>query len=156
MPSGVNIIEIIPIMTNYFVLNFVFLAFAICMIYIIYQICKIFKIIMQGNVDLDEIDNRYFKIIYFLIATICLLIICIVVISIYHPDYTGEDKYKVEITDSASFNEVYNNYEILEQDGNIYLIKEKEFDVGNDNMEDFHYCPNGGSPIKFLSNIGLE
>lgn len=42
------------------------------------------------------------------------------------PDYTGKNKYRVEITDSASFNEVYNNYEILEQDGNIYLIEEKE------------------------------
>lgn len=45
---------------------------------------------------------------------------------IYKPDYTGENQYRIEITDSASFNEVYNNYEILEQDGNIYLIKEKE------------------------------
>lgn len=128
MPNGVNIIETIPIMTNYFVLNFVFLVLTICMIYIICQFCKIFKITMQKNVDFDEIDNRYCKIIYSLIAIICLFIICIVISGIYHPDYTGEDKYKVEITDSASFNEVYNKYEILEQEGNIYLIKEKELE----------------------------
>lgn len=28
-------------------------------------------------------------------------------------------------------------------------ICEKEFDVGNNNMEDFHYCPNCGNPMKF-------
>lgn len=35
-------------------------------------------------------------------------------------------------------------------------ICEKEFDIGNNNMEDFHYCPNCGNPMKFLSNIRLE
>lgn len=35
-------------------------------------------------------------------------------------------------------------------------ICEKEFDIGNNNMEDFHYCPNCGNPIRFLLNKNWE
>ena len=34
--------------------------------------------------------------------------------------------YKVAVSDSVSLNEFYENYEILEVDGKIYTIKEKE------------------------------
>ena len=34
------------------------------------------------------------------------------------------DEYKILINDEASFNEIYNKYEILEKDGEIYTVRE--------------------------------
>ena len=34
-------------------------------------------------------------------------------------------EYKVLIDDTASWNDIYNNYEIIDQEGKIYTIKEK-------------------------------
>lgn len=39
---------------------------------------------------------------------------------------TGEYEYKVTIDDSVSMNEFYEKYEILDQEGKIYTVKERE------------------------------
>jgi hypothetical protein len=39
---------------------------------------------------------------------------------------TGEYEYKVTIDDSVSMNEFLDKYEILDQEGKIYTVKEKE------------------------------
>ena len=38
---------------------------------------------------------------------------------------TGKYEYKVTISDEVSLNEFYDKYEIVDQDGKIYTIKEK-------------------------------
>lgn len=39
---------------------------------------------------------------------------------------TNRYEYKVTITDDVSFNELYEHYEIVDQEGKIFIIREKE------------------------------
>lgn len=128
MPNGVNIIETIPIMTNNFVFNLVWLIFALYFVYAIYEICNLFRTCFDKNTDCEDVDNFLIRFLKITMVTVCLFFILFAIACIYTPDYTGKNKYKVEITDFASFNEIYNNYEILEQNGNVYLIEEKELE----------------------------
>lgn len=128
MPNGVNIIETIPIMTNYFLLDLAWLVLALYFILGIFLICKFSKKVFNETVTLEESNNFTSMFVKISLGAAILMFLSLTIGLIYKPDYTGENQYRVEITDSASFNEVYNNYEILEQDGNIYLIKEKKWE----------------------------
>lgn len=127
MPNGVNIIETIPIMTNYFLLDLAWLVLALYFILGIFLICKFSKKVFNETVTLEESNNFTSMFVKISLGAAILMFLSLTIGLIYKPDYTCENQYRVEITDSASFNEVYNNYEILEQDGNIYLIKEKKW-----------------------------
>ena len=126
MPNGVNIIETIPIMANYFLLDLAWLVLVFYVIWNIWATYRLFKMFFDKNVGYEKCNSFVGKFIKTSIVASIIMILSIIISCIYMPDYTGKNKYRVEITDSASFNEVYNNYEILEQDGNIYLIEEKE------------------------------
>lgn len=126
MPNGVNIIETIPIMTNYFLLNLAWLILVFYVMWGIWATYRLFKMSFDNNVSYEKCNSFVGKFIKTSVVASVIMILSIIISCIYMPDYTGKNQYRVEITDSASFNEVYNNYEILEQDGNIYLIKEKE------------------------------
>lgn len=126
MPNGVNIIETIPIMTNYFLLNLAWLVLALYFILGVWSIYRLSKASIYDSVSIEETNNFLSVFIKISVITIIIMISSLIIGCIYKPDYTGKNQYRVEITDSASFNEVYNNYEILEQDGNVYLIEEKE------------------------------
>ena len=55
------------------------------------------------------------------------LLFIVLLISLYMTDKpTGEYTYKVTIHDSVSMNEFNERYEIIEVEGKIYTIKEKE------------------------------
>lgn len=129
MPNGVNIIEIIPIMTNYFMLNFVWLILVLYFFIDVFLICKFSKKVFNETVTLEESNSFTSMLLKISLGAAILMFLSLTIGLIYKPNYTGKNQYRVEIADSASFNEIYNNYEILEQDGNIYLIKEK----GNSN-----------------------
>lgn len=69
-----------------------------------------------------------------IIAGICLILISllafggIIAITCEVIDRVQQPRpiYQVTIDDSVSFNELYNNYEILDQEGQIYEIREKK------------------------------
>lgn len=126
MPNGVNIIETIPIMTNYFLLKLAWFVLALYFIFGVWSIYKLFKASFDDSISIEETDDFLSSFIKTSVIAVIIMISSLIISCIYKPDYTGKNQYRVEITDSASFNEVYNNYEILEQDGNIYLIKERE------------------------------
>lgn len=128
MPNGVNIIETIPIMTNYFLLNLAWLILVLYFIIGVFPMFKLAKRTFENTISIEESNNFISMFIKVSLGAIIVMFSLLTISCIYKPDYTGENQYRVEITDSASFNKVYNNYEILEQDGNIYLIEEKEWE----------------------------
>lgn len=127
MPNGINIIETIPIMTNYFLSNLVWPILVLYFIIGVFLMCKLAKRTFENTISLEESNNFISMFVKISLGAAILMFLSLTIGLIYKPNYTGENQYRVEITDSASFNEVYNNYEILEQDGNIYLIEEKEW-----------------------------
>lgn len=64
----------------------------------------------------------------FEISSICFFILFIVGLfcMVFVENPTGEYTYKVTISDEVNFVEFNNKYEIIDQDGLIYTIKEKE------------------------------
>ena len=126
MPNGVNIIETIPITTNYFMLNLAWLISVLYFFIGVFLICKFSKKVFSETVTLEESNSFASMFVKISLGAVILVFLSLTISLIYKPDYTGENQYRVEITDSAFFNEVYDNYEILEQDENVYLIEEKE------------------------------
>ena len=64
--------------------------------------------------------------VYSIIAGFAAFLICAMVFGSGVGEYeTGEYIYKVTIDDSVSMNEFLDKYEILDQEGKIYTVKEK-------------------------------
>lgn len=67
---------------------------------------------------------------------VCICVSCIIFTSIgmLTQQPTERYKYKVTIDDSVNFNEFSEKYEIVDQEGKIYTIQEREYGVehGND------------------------
>ena len=59
----------------------------------------------------------------FSVCMICLFIFRILEVGKYE---TGEYEYKVTIDDSVSMNDFLDKYEILDQEGKIFTVKERE------------------------------
>ena len=56
----------------------------------------------------------------------CLILIASIFVSfVYTPNYTGRNQYKVLIDDSVSFNEIAEKYEIVGQDGDVYILEDR-------------------------------
>lgn len=115
-------------MTNYFLLDLPWLVLALYFILGVRSIYRLSKASIYDSVSIEETNNFLSVFIKISVIAIIIMISSLIISCFYKPDYTGKNQYRVEITDSASFNEVYNNYEILEQDGNVYLIEEKEWE----------------------------
>lgn len=58
----------------------------------------------------------------FPIALLCTVLVCVFVPT----THTGKYKYECTIDESVSFNELYEKYEIVEQRGSIWVLKDKE------------------------------
>ena len=68
---------------------------------------------------------------YFPVSLVCFVLCVACLWQVFYslkPDYNNIDyiEYKVTIDDSVAMNEFTDNYVILEQDGLIYTVKEKE------------------------------
>ena len=69
---------------------------------------------------------------YFRLGCICLgllltsFITCLVLFATAHTYKTGRYQYKVTIDDSVSFNDLYEKYNVIDQDGKIFIIEDKE------------------------------
>ena len=55
----------------------------------------------------------------------CIGLLC-AIMSVHETDIVDHIEYKVTIDDSVSMNEFLDKYEILDQEGKIYTVKEKE------------------------------
>lgn len=124
-----TILETTPIMTNYFC---GYLAIGAFLFAVALAICCIVGIIL-----FMVFENRYKKFgtivgktiekLWALAGIACLVFIASVLVSaVYTPNYTGRNQYKVLIDDSVSFNEIAENYKIVGQDGEIYILEDKE------------------------------
>ena len=82
----------------------------------------VISLIIALNVNQEIIET------IFGISSICFFILFIVGIycMCFVKTKTGEYTYKVTISDEVNFVEFNNKYEIIDQDGLIYTIKEKE------------------------------
>ena len=124
-----TILETTPIMTNYFCEHlaigaFLFaVAFAICCIVGII----LFMIFENRHKKFGTIVEKTIEKLWALAGIACLVFIASVLVSfVYTPNYTGRNQYKVLIDDSVSFNEIAEKYEIVGQDGEIYILEDKE------------------------------
>lgn len=125
-----TILETTPIMTNFFceyvvvgglclVVIFLLLIFAcglLCYIFVNKNMYKAAKRVEQ----ITEISFGF-------VALFCVFALgSFLVYAIYQPDYTGKNQYKVLIDDSVSFNEIAENYKIVGQDKDLYILEDKE------------------------------
>lgn len=61
----------------------------------------------------------------FIVLSIIMLGMCLAFMAIDKTEYHGIE-YKVTIDDSVSFNEFAEHYDIISQDGSIFIVREKE------------------------------
>lgn len=65
--------------------------------------------------------------IFFISSIVCIIVFTISTLcGVFIKNGTGKYTYKVTISDEVNFVEFNNKYEIIDQDGLIYTIKEKE------------------------------
>lgn len=125
-----TILETTPIMNNLFCEYVVLSSFcsAVILFPLVFICGLLYCVFMDKNMckaaeRAEQIVDILFGLETFF-AVLCLggLFVC----GIYQPDYTGRNQYKVLIDDSVSFNEIAENYEIVGQDGDLYILEDKE------------------------------
>ena len=76
-------------------------------------LCEDFRMVEKGIV-----------VIFVTVALLLVLAVMVVVIEVP----TGRYEYKVIIDDNANFKEIYNRYNIVSQEEQIYIIQDKEYE----------------------------
>lgn len=125
-----TILETTPIMTNIFCEHVVLGSFCLAVIlFLLAFVCALLGSIFVDK-NMWEAEKRAELMFYILFGFTALFsVLCLgglIVCGIYQPDYTGRNQYKVLIDDSASFNEIAENYVIVGQDGDLYILEDKE------------------------------
>ncbi len=88
-------------------------------------ICMISIIVMISSNE-KSITN-----IFFISSIVCIIIFAISALcGVFIKNGTGKYTYKVTISDEVNFVEFNNKYEIIDKEGLIYTIKEKETNNG--------------------------
>ena len=67
--------------------------------------------------------------VFFIIIFVCSSIVCAifnVINNTYKSESTGRYRYEVTIDDSVSITEVYDNYNVIEQRSDIWILEDKE------------------------------
>ena len=124
-----TILETTPIMTNYFC---GYLAIGAFLFAVALTICCIVSIILfvvfeNRHKKFGTIVEKTIEKLWVLAGIACLVFIASTIVAVvYEPNYTGINQYKVLIDDSVSFNEIAENYKIVGQDGDIYILEDKE------------------------------
>lgn len=124
-----TILETTPIMTNYFC---GYLAIGAFLFAVALTICCIVSIILfvvfeNRHKKFGTIVEKTIEKLWVLAGIACLVFIASTIVAVvYEPNYTGRNQYKVLIDDSVSFNEIAENYKIVGQDGDIYILEDKE------------------------------
>lgn len=125
-----TILETTPIMANLSCEFFVLGCFCLMVIFLLLTFVCLLLCCVFENKNMYKAVKRVEQIISILFGFVVLfggfvlggLIVC----GVHQPDYTGRNQYKVLIDDSVSFNEIAENYEIVGQDGEIYILEDKE------------------------------
>ena len=71
---------------------------------------------------------RFEKIQFILIVLVAILIICMLITglgALIKTDKIIDTKYKIKVSDEVKMNEFYEHYEILEQNEEIFIVREK-------------------------------
>lgn len=63
--------------------------------------------------------------IFGIVGMILCFMICLVINSIVPGAYTGRYRYEVKISDSTTFKEVTDNYKIIDNRGEIWILEDK-------------------------------
>lgn len=124
-----TILETTPIMTNYFCESLAIGAFLFAVALVVCCIVGIILYVIFENKykKFGVIVGNTIEKLFVLAGISCLVFIASTVVAvIYTPNYTGRNQYKVLIDDSVSFNEIAEKYEIVGQDGEVYILNEKE------------------------------
>lgn len=89
-------------------------------------VCVTVGIIYLSNFIVDIINIKKFSFPYFFMTIVA--IICIIfLVKDYNKSNKYQTQYMVEISDEASFNEIYHKYKVIEdKENNIYIVCEKE------------------------------
>lgn len=125
-----TILETTPIMTNFFcgyvalgslclALVLLFLIFVCTLLDCVFVSKNMYKAAKRAEQIVDILFS--FEILFGVLVLGSFLTGVI-----YQPDYTGRNQYKVLIDDSVSFNEIAENYEIVGQDEDLYILEDKE------------------------------
>ena len=108
--EGVEILNKIEIMGHYYELLVLGL---ICI-----GLCLLFMWMADKFINHD--------ILFGTLGIACIILaILLIIIGIFKEIPTGKYKYEVTISDEVNFNEFSDKYKILEQRGEIYIVKEK-------------------------------
>lgn len=75
------------------------------------------------EIGASAVKELWQRVIMIIATIICF---CVSIYCAANTEPTGRYEYKVIINDNVSFNDFYNKYEIINIEGKIYTIKEKE------------------------------
>ena len=126
--TGVTILDSTDI---YVLANWqLFIGFAPLVLAVIILFVRMHKAFKMGTEDEQArsvISNENWspKELLTLIIGAILSLILIIVLSKYYPSGYLETRYEIKIDDSASFNEVYDKYIIIEEKEDTFIVKEK-------------------------------
>ena len=125
-----TILETTPIMTNLSCQYVVLGSFCLALIFLLLALVFVLLGCIFVNKNMYKAVKRVEQIFEILFGFVVLFEVFVlgglIVCGIYQPDYTGKNQYKVLIDDSVSFNEIAEKYEIVGQDGEIYILEDKE------------------------------
>ena len=125
-----TILETTPIMTNLFCEYAASGSLCLVVIFLLLIFVFAFRCYVFVNKNMYKAAKRAEQtvdILFGLEGLFCVFVlVSFLVYCIYQPDYTGKNQYKVLIDDSVSFNEIAENYKIVGQDGDIYILEDKE------------------------------
>lgn len=101
------------------------LPFIISAVIVLYQL---YKAIKRRTPEQKEANTCDFDFKYLLIMFICWLcsLVLLSVLSNCCPASYVNTQYEIEIADSASFNEVYNKYNIISEKEKTFIVVERE------------------------------
>ena len=123
--EGVTILDQNPIMTSFF--NTVFNNAVVPIFYIVlFFLCALLLSFFCRSLGKYSKATKKTKWILGVLSSISFLALMGFILSLIIIVPTGKMEYKVIIDDNVSFTYMYDHYEIVNQEGSIYTIREKE------------------------------
>ena len=83
-------------------------------------------VLMTKLIDPIDFEDWWLTVVVSILCSILVYLLATLIAVVVAPPKTYETHYKVTISDEVSMNEFLEQYEIVDQEGKIYTIKEKE------------------------------
>ncbi len=123
--DGVTILDQSPIMTSAF--NMVFDNAVMPIFYfVLFFSCALFISLFCRSFAKQSKATKKTKWIFGILSSISILAFIGFFLSLIITVPTGKMEYKVTIDENVSFTHMYDHYEIVNQEGTIYTIREKD------------------------------